>query len=80
MFAALIHDVDHTGVPNTVLIEENASLASAYRGKSVAEQNSIDLSWKLLQSDDYKDLRACIYSTEDEFARFRQLVVQVSMR
>ena len=78
VFAALIHDVDHTGVPNTVLIEENTSLASAYRGKSVAEQNSIDLSWKLLQSDEYKDLRACIYSTEDEFARFRQLVVQVS--
>ena len=77
VFAALIHDVDHTGVPNTVLIEENTNLASAYRGKSVAEQNSIDLSWKLLQSDQYKDLRACIYSTKDEFARFRQLVVQV---
>ena len=80
VFAALIHDVDHTGVPNTVLIEENAPLASAYRGKSVAEQNSIDLSWKLLQSDQYKDLRACIYSTQDEFARFRQLVVQVRIR
>ena len=78
VFAALIHDVDHTGVPNTVLIEENTTLATVYRGKSVAEQNSIDLSWTLLQSEKFNDLRACIYCTADEFARFRQLVVQVS--
>mmetsp|Transcript_86 Transcript_86/g.225 ORF Transcript_86/g.225 Transcript_86/m.225 type:complete len:98 (-) Transcript_86:406-699(-) len=43
VFSALIHDVDHTGVPNTTLIEENGALASMYSNKSVAEQNSIDL-------------------------------------
>ena len=76
IFSALIHDVDHTGVPNTTLIEENKALASVYHSKSVAEQNSIELSWDLLQEDQFKELRACIYSTEDEFYRFRQLVTQ----
>ena len=78
VFSALIHDVDHTGVPNTTLIKENMALASAYRDKSVAEQNSVDLSWNLLQTRQFNDLRSCIYSTEAEFDRFRQLVVQVS--
>ncbi|KAL7569745.1 hypothetical protein ACA910_005691 [Epithemia clementina (nom. ined.)] len=76
VFSALIHDVDHTGVPNARLLEENKPLATMYRNKSVAEQNSIDLAWKLLEDDSFSALRACIYSTKAEFNRFRQLVVQ----
>ena len=52
------------------------TLATMYRNKSVAEQNSIDLAWDLLQTDQYRDLRRCIHATEAEFDRFRQLVVQ----
>jgi hypothetical protein len=37
VFAALIHDVDHVGVLNTQLVQENAPLATLYEGKSVAE-------------------------------------------
>lgn len=40
VFSALIHDVDHQGVPNSQLVKENASIASVYKNKSVAEQNS----------------------------------------
>jgi class 3 adenylate cyclase len=43
VFAALVHDVDHPGVPNSTLVQENAPLAIAYKGKSVAEQNSVDM-------------------------------------
>jgi Adenylate and Guanylate cyclase catalytic domain/3'5'-cyclic nucleotide phosphodiesterase len=43
VFSALIHDVDHTGVANGQLIKEKAPVALLYEGKSVAEQNSIDL-------------------------------------
>ena len=75
VFCALIHDVDHTGVSNGQLIKEEAHIASLYKNKSVAEQNSIDLAWDLLMQNDYKDLRACIYTNETEFKRFRQLVV-----
>lgn len=76
-FAALIHDVDHQGVPNTQLVKESSALADCYSNKSVAEQNSIDLSWSLLMEDEFQNLRRAIYDTEEEFQRFRQLVLNV---
>lgn len=77
VFSALIHDVDHTGAPNAQLIKEKASIASVYKGKSVAEQNSVDLAWSLLMDDSFTALRETIYKTEKERKRFRQLVVNV---
>eukprot|EP00980_Cylindrotheca_fusiformis_P005314 scaffold1136_cov146-Cylindrotheca_fusiformis.AAC.27 len=74
VFSALIHDVDHPGVPNTQLVKENTRCAQIYK-KSVAEQKSVDIAWDMLMSDEYSALRACIYQTEDELRRFRQLVV-----
>jgi hypothetical protein len=79
IFSALIHDADHTGVPNSQLIKENSTLARVYKDKSVAEQNSVDLCWDLLMDSNFDDLRAAIYSTEDERKRFRQLVVNSVM-
>ena len=79
VFSALIHDVDHQGVPNSQLIKEDAMIASLYKGKSVAEQNSVDVAWKLLMQDRYRDMRQAIYATESEFRRFRQLVVNSVM-
>jgi len=79
MFSALIHDADHSGVPNTQLVKEGSYVAKYYQGKSVAEQNSVDLAWQLLMCEDYKDLRQAIYGTKDEFERFRQLVVNAVM-
>jgi hypothetical protein len=75
----LIHDVDHSGVPNATLVEEGTDLAQLYNNKSVAEQNSVDLAWDLLQEPSYSALRACIYETEEELQRFRQLVVNAVM-
>ncbi|KAL7572297.1 hypothetical protein ACA910_017895 [Epithemia clementina (nom. ined.)] len=64
------------GVPNDILVNEDKELALKYRSKSVAEQNSIDMAWDLLQEKQFKDLRTCIYSNKSELSRFRQLVVQ----
>ena len=77
--SALIHDADHPGVPNMQLINENSFLASYYRGKSIAEQNSVDLCWSMLQDDRFVDLRQAIYTTESELQRFRQLIVNSVM-
>jgi hypothetical protein len=79
VFAALIHDVDHTGAPNAQLVKEDAPVARLYKGKSVAEQNSLDISWDLLMESEYKDIRRLIYTTAGEFKRFRQLVVNSVM-
>ena len=66
-----------SGVPNARLIEENPALAKLYKNRSVAEQNSFELSWELLQDSRYADLRSAIYETEDELRRFRSLVVNM---
>lgn len=73
--SALIHDVDHMGVPNDRLMKEWPDLAKKYAGKSVAEQHAIDLSWQLLMKDDFVELRKTIYTTESERQRFRTILV-----
>jgi len=75
VFSGLIHDVDHVGVPNFILSEENKHLGRKYKNKSVAEQNSVDLAWKLLMEPRFFELRKCIYHDVSELCRFRQLVV-----
>eukprot|EP00980_Cylindrotheca_fusiformis_P012656 scaffold3091_cov117-Cylindrotheca_fusiformis.AAC.8 len=78
VFSAIIHDVDHPGVPNTQLVKENSRCAQIYK-KSIAEQKSVDIAWDMLMEDEYAALRACIYQTEDDLRRFRQLVVNTVM-
>lgn len=79
VFAALIHDVDHPGVSNAQLVKEKDEMAAMYNGKSVAEQNSVDLAWELLMDGGYEELRNCIYTTEEEFRHFRRLLVNSVM-
>jgi 3'5'-cyclic nucleotide phosphodiesterase len=79
VFASLIHDADHSGVPNGQLARENAALAAFYHEQSVAEQNSVELSWKLLMDREYTNLRRVIYANASEFRRFREIVVNTVM-
>jgi hypothetical protein len=74
LFAALVHDVDHPGVPNSDFEREDPHFAKLYC-RYITEQKSIDLSWELLNDSKYQDLRSCIYSNEHELKRFRQLLV-----
>ena len=77
IFSALIHDIDHRGVPNFCLAKEDPKLASRYVGKAIAEQNSIDIGWEMLMAPKYKELRQCIYTSKEELMRFRKLVVNI---
>ena len=80
VLSALCHDIDHRGVPNGQLCLEDEHLASVYQGKSVAEQNSVDLGWAMLMDDKFRDLRGCMYSNEDELMRLRQIIVNSVVR
>jgi 3'5'-cyclic nucleotide phosphodiesterase len=51
VLSALIHDVDHYGVPNAQLVKEQATIATLYKNRSVAEQNSVDLAWRKLRHE-----------------------------
>lgn len=70
-----ISDVDHVGISNAALAEENKTLGLKYKNKSIAEQNSVDIAWSLLMEDRFEDLRRCLYGDSNDLARFRQLVV-----
>ena len=74
-FSAIIHDVDHRGVSNVQLSKEDPEMATMYRNKSVAEQNSLDIAWDLLMLDQFSKLRRCVFGTTEELLRFRQLIV-----
>jgi len=78
VLSALIHDVDHPGVPNSILFQENHQLTERY-STSPSEQNSIDFSWRLLQEERFSILRSAIYATPEEFHRFRQILINVVM-
>ncbi|KAL3938715.1 MAG: hypothetical protein SGBAC_006428 [Bacillariaceae sp.] len=79
VFSSLIHDVDHRGVPNFLLVKEEPALGSMYRRQAVAEQNSVDVAWNLLMDPSFTDLRRAIYSNVSELRRFRVLVVNCLM-
>ena len=71
--------MDHTGVGNPQLVREDPALGQRYKDRSVAEQNSLELSWNLLLEDRFDALRGVIYATHDEALRFRELVVNSVM-
>jgi 3'5'-cyclic nucleotide phosphodiesterase/Adenylate and Guanylate cyclase catalytic domain len=79
LFSALIHDVDHCGVPNTQLVKENSYLASVYKNQSILEQNSVDVAWNLLMTDSFLELRKALCPTEKDMNHFRSLVVNSVM-
>jgi class 3 adenylate cyclase len=79
IFCALIHDVDHRGVSNFQLANEIPEMATKYKNRGLAEQNSVDIAWDLLMQPQYKDLQKAIFSNEFELQRFRQLVVNLVM-
>eukprot|EP00934_Nitzschia_sp_Nitz4_P003041 Nitzschia sp. Nitz4//scaffold172_size47551//27808//31430//NITZ4_007145-RA/size47551-augustus-gene-0.38-mRNA-1//1//CDS//3329538762//3031//frame0 len=74
-FSALIHDVDHPGVPNAQLAKEGHQFAQKYGNRSMAEQRSVDLAWTMLMQDEFQQLRDSICPNADDLKRFRQLVV-----
>jgi class 3 adenylate cyclase/HD-GYP domain-containing protein (c-di-GMP phosphodiesterase class II) len=79
VFAALIHDTGHTGVPNFILAKEEPETAAKYRMKSIAEQRSVDIAWDILMEDQYETLRRCMFPTNYELKHFRELIVNSIM-
>jgi 3'5'-cyclic nucleotide phosphodiesterase len=79
VFSALIHDVDHPGVSNATLAAEDNKLMKVYRGKSLAEQNSVDKAWDLLMTEPFRPLVAILCRDQSDLSRLRQLVVNSVM-
>lgn len=72
-FAALLHDVDHRGVPNQQLASENNPVSIKYCSKeymgSYAEWNSLELGMDLLEMEEFSLFRKTIDND-----RFRSVI------
>ena len=79
VFAALIHDVDHTGLSNATLVQKKFAVARNCNNKSVAEQNSVAVAWALLMEPRFDELQTCLFHNDHGRQRFRQLVVNSVM-
>jgi 3'5'-cyclic nucleotide phosphodiesterase len=77
ILSALIHDTDHRGISNMQLCKEDPALAQVYKSQSVAEQNSLDIAWRILMDDQYSKLRGCLFSNQSDMDHFRQVMVNV---
>jgi hypothetical protein len=77
LFAALIHDVEHQGIPNRQLAIEDDRLAILYNDQSIAENWSIYVAFSELLQDDFTDLRKALFAQKEDYIRFRKMVVNL---
>lgn len=73
LYAALIHDIEHLGVPNATLINDMHPLAKRFHDQSVAEMNSLTVGLGLLESEGNL-LQAF---NEEDRAIFRRNVIDI---
>eukprot|EP00978_Attheya_sp_CCMP212_P007822 scaffold18164_cov62-Attheya_sp.AAC.2 len=77
VFAALIHDADHQGVPNATLVEEECELAQIYSDRSIAEQNSLRVGFTILLHERFSALRELMTPTWEDKTKFRRTVIDL---
>jgi hypothetical protein len=68
VITALIHDVEHQGVGNKQLVNEKSPIAIKYKGKSVAENNSFDVSSMLLHQKQFHNLRQSMFGDLEDIS------------
>ncbi|OXA43537.1 hypothetical protein Fcan01_21462 [Folsomia candida] len=74
LFAALIHDLEHTGRTNNFHVNTQTDLALLYNDRSVLENHHVSAAFRLLKEDD-KSILANL--KPEEFREFRSLVIEM---
>ena len=77
MFSALIHDVDHQGISNMQLVEEEDELAILYNDQSVAEQQSLAIAFRTLATPNFSRLKKLLFQDTAEYRFFRKTVIDL---
>ncbi|KAG7372490.1 3'5'-cyclic nucleotide phosphodiesterase [Nitzschia inconspicua] len=77
LFSALIHDVQHRGIPNRQLAMEDDELAIKYNDQSIAENQSLFIGFSELLKSDYDKLRHIIFPKPEDYRRFRAACVNL---
>jgi hypothetical protein len=77
VFAAIIHDVDHQGVPNARLVVEKDPIAIQYDGKSVAEKHSIKVAFRTLNEREFDEFSSVVFQSPDDRLHMHHIVTNL---
>ncbi|XP_023671544.1 dual specificity calcium/calmodulin-dependent 3',5'-cyclic nucleotide phosphodiesterase 1C isoform X5 [Paramormyrops kingsleyae] len=75
IFAAAIHDYEHTGTTNNFHIQTRSDAAILYNDRAVLESHHVSAAYRLLQDDDEMNI---LYNlSKDDWRELRALVVEM---
>ncbi|XP_060778112.1 dual specificity calcium/calmodulin-dependent 3',5'-cyclic nucleotide phosphodiesterase 1A isoform X2 [Neoarius graeffei] len=75
IFAASIHDYEHTGTTNNFHIQTRSDTAILYNDRAVQENHHVSSAYRLLHEDDEMNI---LYNlSKDDWREFRTLVVEM---
>ncbi|XP_031415233.1 calcium/calmodulin-dependent 3',5'-cyclic nucleotide phosphodiesterase 1C [Clupea harengus] len=75
LFAAAVHDYEHTGTTNNFHIQTRSDTAMLYNDRSVLESHHVSAAYRLLQDDDEMNI---LYNlSKDDWRELRALVVEM---
>lgn len=77
VFAALVHDVDHTGICNSDLVKEGSELSILYNNLSIAEQHSLAIAFSTLFEPSYEALRDAVFPASEDYLKFMDVVTEL---
>ncbi|XP_077410045.1 dual specificity calcium/calmodulin-dependent 3',5'-cyclic nucleotide phosphodiesterase 1C-like isoform X1 [Vanacampus margaritifer] len=75
IFAAAIHDYEHTGTTNNFHIQTRSDTAMLYNDRSVLENHHVSAAYRLLQEN--YDLNILVNFSKDDWRELRNLVVEM---
>ncbi|KAJ8349592.1 hypothetical protein SKAU_G00247220 [Synaphobranchus kaupii] len=76
VFAAAIHDFEHTGTTNNFHIQTRSEVAILYNDRSVLENHHVSAAYKLMQED---EMNMLVNLTKDDWRELRALVIEMVM-
>ncbi|XP_051266191.1 dual specificity calcium/calmodulin-dependent 3',5'-cyclic nucleotide phosphodiesterase 1A isoform X2 [Dicentrarchus labrax] len=75
IFAAAIHDFEHTGTTNNFHIQTRSDTAMLYNDRAVLENHHVSAAYRLLQDDDEMNIFSNL--SKDDWRELRTLVVEM---
>ncbi|XP_056599718.1 dual specificity calcium/calmodulin-dependent 3',5'-cyclic nucleotide phosphodiesterase 1C [Triplophysa dalaica] len=75
LFAAAVHDYEHTGTTNNFHIQTRSDTAILYNDRSVLESHHVSAAYRLLQDDDEMNILCNL--SKDDWRELRALVVEM---
>ncbi|XP_074550081.1 dual specificity calcium/calmodulin-dependent 3',5'-cyclic nucleotide phosphodiesterase 1A [Halichoeres trimaculatus] len=75
IFAAAIHDYEHTGTTNNFHIQTRSDTAMLYNDRAVLENHHVSAAYRLLQDDEEMNIFSSL--SKDDWRELRNLVVEM---